>query len=134
MDASHQTARAVKVGATVVLNLGLGPPILGGRLTVARRIRVFQRMLRECMHEGFKAEIIMPRHVYGDEPVIVVEGAFNNAARDSLLLWGSMIAAEQDCIAVYYPDEARGYLLGPNAAMWGDFNINFFRFFGDDNG
>ena len=32
----------------------------------------------------------------------------------------------QDCIAVWYPEEAYGDLLGPKAAAWGQFNPEFF--------
>lgn len=32
----------------------------------------------------------------------------------------------QDCIAVYYPRDIRGELIGPKAAQWGEFNPEFF--------
>lgn len=32
----------------------------------------------------------------------------------------------QDCIAVYYPEEGDGALIGPRAAQWGEFNPEFF--------
>ena len=35
-------------------------------------------------------------------------------------------ALNQDCIAVYYPKEQRGALIGPRAAAWGEFSPEFF--------
>lgn len=38
-------------------------------------------------------------------------------------------ALEQDCIAVYIPAWRKGRLIGPKAAEWGDFNIEYFKRF-----
>lgn len=36
-------------------------------------------------------------------------------------------AFEQDCIAVYNPASQQGWLVGPNAVKWGEFDITYFR-------
>lgn len=135
MQPAQQLQERIKPGHKAILNLGLGAPTLGGRKTVAHRIRTFQRACRDVLYPDFKAELqIVPRHVFMGEPLLVVEGGFNLNAKYTLTLWDALIEAEQDCIAVYYPelDQPTGYLIGPNANLWGDFNVNFFRFFGDD--
>lgn len=33
---------------------------------------------------------------------------------------------KQDCVAMFLPETDRGYLVGPNAREWGDFNPEFF--------
>jgi hypothetical protein len=35
-------------------------------------------------------------------------------------------ALAQDCIAVYYPEQDKGYLIGRNADKWGEFNKEYF--------
>lgn len=35
----------------------------------------------------------------------------------------------QDCIALYVPATQIGYLIGPDAAKWGEFDITFFKNF-----
>lgn len=37
----------------------------------------------------------------------------------------------QECIAVYIPETNRGMLIGPLAARWGAFNLEFFKRFSD---
>lgn len=37
----------------------------------------------------------------------------------------------QDCIGVYWTDLGKGRLIGPEAASWGSFDLDFFTSFGD---
>ena len=80
-------------------------------------------MLKEIMRPGYRAELSITT---GIEPTLVVSGVFNSDAPCSLLLWDTVCIAEQDCIAIYYPDEEAGALFGPRSDMWGDFNLAHF--------
>ena len=39
------------------------------------------------------------------------------------------VVFEQDCVAVYNPASQQGWLVGPNAVKWGEFDITYFKNF-----
>jgi hypothetical protein len=39
---------------------------------------------------------------------------------------------QQDCIAVYRPDDGDGILIGPRAQAWGNFNLDYFVRYWED--
>ena len=68
------------------------------------------------------------------EQALVVELSVYEAARIASirsLAYEIAVALSRDCVAVFWPATERGELVGPNAAKWGDFNINFFKTFSE---
>ena len=136
MDANYQTdALWTLAGEAVVLNIGLGKGSAHTIVGVPHRLRAITRMLPTVLNPGYKAELVLiPKHVWVGEPMLIVQGVFRNDIHLWDGLWNGLIAAEQDCIAIHHerPDLSR--LFGPLADKWGGFNVNFFSFMGDDHG
>lgn len=65
---------------------------------------------------------------FEQEPTLVVRGTVSSDDPGGFHQWLHQLAErwDQDCIAVYYPGEDKGYLLGPNAEAWGDFHYDYF--------
>ena len=124
-----QTFEVVRNNAHVVLNLGLCGPsgMRKHRLLPSQRVVLYAEALKGFMKPGFTAEVVAEFDV---EPTMVVEGYFADDAMNSLLIWEMIVGAEQDCIAVLYPDldDRKGYLIGPNREAWGEFDQAFFLF------
>ena len=59
------------------------------------------------------------------EPTLVVLAHDDAPGQDNRIDQLSR-ALRQDCIAVYYPEDKSGAVIGPNAAAWGEFNPKFF--------
>ena len=116
---SIKTGITVKDGQRVILNLGLTGGSTVGRLLPQQRTVIYATMLREMLMPGYAVELqLMP----GYEPVMVASGEFRTDASCSLLLWDAVVIAEQDCVAVYYPELDEGYLFGPRSDLWGEFD------------
>ena len=132
MDGNRQT-KLLMGNADVVLNIGLGAAQQGPwRLGVTQRLRVFTKVLPLILQPGYIAHLnLVPQRVWVGEPLLVVQGTFHNQVACHDALWNAVTAAEQDCIAIYYPKWGNGQLFGPKAEAWGEFNINFFSFLGD---
>jgi hypothetical protein len=125
-DAIRQTQAAVNPNYSVVLNLGLEGPLHGiGKLSMADRLSVYAQALSECM--SFHSREVKEPVYIGDEHTLVVKGYFNENAPCSTLLWDMVCAAEQDCIAIYYPYPDYGYLYGPRCEGWGEFNKQYMK-------
>lgn len=63
------------------------------------------------------------------EPTVIVACQFPERLCKSQLvldLWALCEELGQDCVAVYYYDQ--GILIGPNAAVWGEFDAASFHF------
>jgi len=132
MDANHQTRKLLYPEADVTLNIGLGKGSAPSNRGVPHRLRVITKLLPQVMQPGYIAELcLVPRHTWTGEPMLVVQGQFKTTIGDDLRLWDGVVAAEQDCIAIYYHDLSKGVLFGPRCEAWGEFNINFFSFLGD---
>ena len=134
MDASRQTIM-LPAGHDVTLNIGLSMGAAHSRLTVPHRLRLWTKALPQILQPGYMAEIhLTPSRVWKGEPMMVVQGTFKPDVADHTLLWDAVVGSEQDCIAIYLHGVegwAEGWLLGPKAEAWGEFNINFFYFIGD---
>lgn len=68
------------------------------------------------------------------EQALVVElSVYNTAHAKAIrsLAYEISTALQQDCVAVFWPATEAGELVGPNAAKWGPFNINFFKTFSE---
>ena len=126
-SSAKQTIDFVRNGARVVLNLGMGGPAPG--LSPVARLTLYKKSLAEFVKPGFVAHLL-PQAVTMCEPVLVMSGHFKDYAADSLLIWDMIVSAQQDCIAIYYPDldDPKGYLMGPNVEAWGEFDLDMFEF------
>ena len=61
-----------------------------------------------------------------DEPALYVRIDLDVMAMIDLG-WQLCDFLNQDCIAVYIPEQRAGLLVGPRAAAWGEFNPEYFR-------
>lgn len=112
---------AIKTGVPVVLNIGLwGKRGREDGLTPGRR-RQYMRYLNCIMRRGFT----VGTDYSGDEPTWVVTGMFEDNA--SLFIPAMVDVAQQDCIAIYYPEHGMGYLVGPRAYLYGQFDRSLFK-------
>lgn len=125
---ARQTMCCVHPGQRVILNIGLGDPVYTRRAKLhwSKRIRVICKALSEFLQEGFHREVQLAADV-GDESAVIVEGVFRLDANQHLLLWAMLVATEQDCCVIYYPSTDIGYLFGPNAVEWGDFDKDLLK-------
>lgn len=130
----HATWEMVWTHRPVILNFGLLPGLTSKRphmLPVQRSI-AYIKALRELMEPGFVAELRMDQ----PEPTLVISGWFSSLAANSLLLWDTLVATGQDCIAMHYPyvspdttaTGAYGFLFGPESDTWGEFDKTQFVF------
>lgn len=126
---------ALRGGADVTLNIGLGArSVLGGRLSVAHKLRYTTKALPEIMMPGYMGYMsLTPHRVWVGEPLLIIQGRFRPGVNKTDQLWKLVESIEQDCIALYYHENDTGFLFGPDAANWGEFNINFFNFIGDSD-
>ena len=119
--------RAIMPGVPVLLNLGFSQ----SRYRKLTRFqpypalcRIYVEYLSQVLEPGWEAYV---SHGCAEtETTMIVKGVFKEDARHSDLLWNMVTMAYQDCIAIYYPDEDIGFLFGPEAAAWGEFDINLF--------
>lgn len=120
-------ARAIYTGVPVLLNLGFSQ----SKFAKKRRFEAYPVMCRiyieglsQVLEPGWKAEVM--HGTEERETTLIASGVFNYAADHTDLLWDLVDKAAQDCIAIYYPNENIGFLFGPEAEAWGDFDINQF--------
>jgi hypothetical protein len=108
----------------VVLNLGISGPTYGvSTMTSIDRWCVY---LDELEYLVELDELRYRRDSYG-ESVLVATGTLRRGVT-KWALWKLAVVANQDCIAVYYPDTDTGALLGPFANKWGRFDKACFVF------
>jgi len=120
-------ARAIYPGVPVLLNLGFSQSKYAKKSRfVAYPILcyLYVKHLSEVLEPGWKAVIM--HGTEERETTLIVKGVFNYQASHTDLLWELVDKACQDCIAIYYPNEDIGFLFGPNADAWGEFDINLF--------
>lgn len=106
----------------VVLNCGLGAPTYSeDKFREGDRLYMYHHFITDIMNLA----CIEYRNDAEGEPVLVISGTLKcwvfkfHLARLAAL-------ANQDCIAVYYPDSDTGVLAGPHAKEWGPFNKEYF--------
>lgn len=138
MDASAQTKQLLLPGADVTLNIGLGKGAGHTIVGVPHRLRVITKLLPQILKPGYVAHLeLVPRHTWTGEPMLVVQGTFVEDIDTTDVLWEGVVLAEQDCIACFVHGAPwvaeHGFLFGPRREAWGEFNINFFSFLGDNH-
>lgn len=116
----------------VTLNIGLGKGKNHTLKGVPHRLRTITKLLPQVLEPGYIAHLhLVPSRVWLGEPMIVIQGTFKPGAWCTTLLYEGLVEAEQDCIAIYNHETQEGFLFGPDAAAWGEFNVNCFTFLGD---
>jgi hypothetical protein len=86
--------------------------------SIARREVQCLATLGDCLHH---------RSDYPDSGALVPRLVVRLDAAERAALLGLAAELHQDCIAVYYPDQGHGELLGPSAAAWGEFDLSRFQ-------
>lgn len=110
----------------VILNIGLSAPTFmkAKPLSHVERLAIMRKRLPLFMNvHSYKQEVV-PRHVYGGEPVAVVTGVMTASAAPHL--WEMLCEMEQDCCAMLNYTTGKGELFGPYADRWGQFDIKYF--------
>ena len=112
---------------TVELNIGLavGTNTFSAYNTlgeISERANTIERVLRGQLTCKVRREWSFER-----EPTLVVEAVvYDDVTQFHAWIHELAERFHQDCIAVYYPQQDKGYLLGPNAEAWGDFQLDYF--------
>jgi len=114
----------------VTLNIGLACPTFlmpasQTKQTLASRQAIAGRQLPTFMEVRQVKQVIVPRHVYGGEPVLVVSALYEPEKFDHEL-FDMLVDMEQDCCAILCHATDEGVLFGPHADKWGTFNRNYF--------
>ena len=100
---------------TVELNIRLDVPGQDNSASsITRREVQCLDFLGDCLHH---------RSDYPDSGALVPRLVVRLDAADRAALLGLAAELHQDCIAVYFPDQGHGELLGPSAATWGEFDL-----------
>jgi hypothetical protein len=118
-----------------ILNIGLSAPTFmkARPLSHVERLAILRRRLPLFMKvQSYKQEIV-PRHVYGGEPMVVVAGTMLTSPwtgglklLTELSLFDMLVEMEQDCCAMLNYSTDKGELFGPYADRWGTFNRDYF--------
>jgi hypothetical protein len=101
---------------TYITNVGLNVGDIVDAVTPEAAVAVFREL-------GLNPELLGVRRSRTENTAIIkVEGGNIRASiyRAAEYLW-------QDAIAVYDPRTREGWLIGPNAASWGEFDLNEFK-------
>lgn len=103
------------------LNIGLKPSEESSRRAAISR----QEVLAAVRGAGFRV-LAYHQAVSHTEPtaVVVVDRGVNQFLSQSC--HNISVALSQDCIAVLSSDTGAGYLIGPRAEKWGEFNPDYF--------
>jgi hypothetical protein len=118
-----------------ILNIGLSAPTFmkAKPLSHVERLAILRKRLPLFMKvQSYKQEVV-PRHVYGGEPMVVVTGTmtvspWTSGLRDNAYigLFDMLCEMEQDCCAMLNYKTDKGELFGPYADHWGTFNRDYF--------
>lgn len=96
------------------INIGLANPFTGGFNTVDQTLRAVLDAVYDITNVRISTD--------GDEPTVIVQFALHKRSLNYLCT-----ALDQDCIAEYCHTTDRGFLLGPKAEAWGEFNPEYFQ-------
>ena len=114
------------VNEFAALNIGLSCPTFleSPKLSHVERIALLRKGLPKVLDVVKSRMEIVPRHVYGGEPVLVLSGFLKKDWETSL--FELLAEAEQDCCAIVPYGSLKGRLFGPHADKLGEFNILYF--------
>ncbi|ASJ79313.1 hypothetical protein EGC79_20470 [Shewanella vesiculosa] len=119
----------------VILNIGLSAPTFmkAKPLSHVERLAIMRKRLPLFMNIHSYRHEIVPRHVYGGEPVAIVSGTMSTSPWTGYLrnqsqayLLDMLIEMEQDCCAMLNYRTGKGELVGLYADRWGTFNRDYF--------
>lgn len=119
----------------VILNIGLSAPTFmkAKPLSHVERLAIMRKRLPLFMKVHSYRHEIVPRHVYGGEPVAIVSGTMSTSPWTGYLrnqpyehLLDMLIEMEQDCCAMLNYRTGKGELVGLYAEQWGTFNRDYF--------
>jgi hypothetical protein len=118
----------IKPNEFVAMNIGLSMPTFLESKTLShmQRLALIRKRLPNVMRVVKHRMEIVPRHVYGGEPVLILSGYLKEGWESSL--FELLAETEQDCCAMVPYGSLKGKLFGPHADKWGEFNINYFVF------
>ena len=109
----------------VILNIGLSAPTFAkGKLCHVERIAIMRKSLPWFFQQRSCKMEVVPRHVYGGEPVAVFTGRLSSRWEEGM--YNMLVDMEQDCCAMMHYSSSVGQLFGPHADKWGSFNPQFF--------
>lgn len=113
-------------GNLIVLNIGLSAPTFmkAKPLSHVERLAIMRKRLPLFMSIHMTKQEIVPRHVYGGEPVAIVYGKLSSSWQ--VPLFEMLVEMEQDCCAMLDYATNKGELFGPYANHWGQFDRKFF--------
>lgn len=119
----------------VILNIGLSAPTFmkAKPLSHVERLAIMRKRLPLFMKVHSYRHEIVPRHVYGGEPVAIVSGIMDTSPWTGSVrnkpykhLFDMLIEMEQDCCAMLNYRTGKGELVGLYAEQWGTFNRDYF--------
>ena len=119
----------------IILNIGLSAPTFmkAKPLSHVERLAIMRKRLPRFMNIHSYRHEIVPRHVYGGEPVAIVSGKMKTSPWTGFLcqtpyesLLDMLSEMEQDCCAMLNYRTGKGELVGLYAEQWGTFNRDYF--------
>lgn len=123
------------------IELNIGLDVKGSANSQAQRTERARKALDTIRAAGLRYQVERISSQYEDnegilrlEDTLVVEAdvpPIGGERTISALAYQICREIEQECIAVYNHVRQRGELIGPSASPWGDFDVNFFRFYSE---
>lgn len=123
----------------VELNIGLN--VAGRRNSQNDCTQRARKALEIIRHAGFRyqADRVVSQYEGDDgqlhlEDTLVVEVDAPSVGSNrtvKALAYEIAIELEQECVAIFFPRTGSGDLVGPSAASWGEFRLEFFRRYAD---
>lgn len=104
----------------IELNVGLN---INGRENTPDDVRTNELVARNLCNKFAWGSPHFKVEQSNTEPTLVVKMYSNNAVE---LCNELAHILDQDCVALYYPEEDRGELIGPRADKWGSFSKEYF--------
>lgn len=113
----------MKMHTVYTVNVGLKPSVNTTRQEPITRLEV----LAALRGAGFKVLSYQEAQSETERTaVVVVTTGWPEATSDRGHFYNVSVALSQDCVAVLSARTGHGYLTGPNAADWGEFNLAYF--------
>lgn len=119
------------------IELNIGLHVEGKANTIgaveARFLKATDLLDRMAWRLGFIGKVRMDLDGYEPTAVVDLTTVNSDGKIDRAVVFAAVydlsVAMEQQCIALYEPARARGYLIGPKAQEWGAFRPELFARF-----